>query len=619
MKILKKMTEILNYYNVYIITALFSIIFIIIVISFIKNAKTKALKKKDDIINKAINSIKITDSLDDSLMKILIAVVSLVKAPCYAFYIYDDKDDIYILKAVTSSADGNVVISPSYSGLLPYKKEKFDMPPTINSEKVPNEISLLQQGKVPVVFCPLKSKKSLILIGPVSSLSSGEKISLQQFNIKVNKILEALLEIEEYKNRIKQVTSSEKAVKNISNAFSSLKVMMEMLLDITAKSISASGGLFISKSRECIRVEGIIGIENQLQEQIINDTETLSLFFDLIYNRDMFFLTKSDKEFFKIPPYFALEDVEQLVFINIKCEEGAGLAVFWYKDNLSFKDYQIAAVKILSKRMGDLINEQISSRRMSSSYVDILKTLANLVDNLNKNSVSYSELMYRYAYVIASEMKLPNEDVQEISLAAYLSNIGIIGLSEQLLSKKGKYNEIEYETMKHHSESGAAIIEATLGNPRVASYIRHHHERYDGYGYPSRLKGEEIPLGARIIFVVQTFLAKVLSRDYREALPFEDVIKQLQVASGTQLDRKVVNTLIAWFDRKEKQFKDRNCALGNCFDMRCAPEDICINCPAYKDTTKNCWEFKNVRCSEHGNRCETCFIRTEYLYRMKKQ
>lgn len=619
MRIINKLTEILSDYSLYIIAALFCVILLITVIYLISNARYKASKKMDEIINKALQSVNIADSLDDSLMKILVAVISLVKAPCYAFYIYDDKDDIYILKDVTSSEDGNAVISPSYSGLLPYKKEKFDMLPTINSDKVPDEISLLKQGKVPIVFLPLINKKGLILIGPVSNLSIREKHSLQQFVIKVNKLFEILLETEGYKSRIKQVTSSEKAVKNISNAFSNIRVMMEMLLDITVKSISASGGMFISKNREYIHVEGITGLENQLQEQIINDNETLSLFFELIDDRDMFFLTKSDKEFFKIPPYFAVDEIAQLVFININCEEGQGLAVFWYKDNLSFRDYQIAAIKILSKRMGDLINDQINSRRMSSSYADILKTLANLVDNLNKNSVSYSELMYRYSYVIAAEMKLAKEDVQEVALAAYLSNIGIIGLSEQLLSKKGKYNEMEYETMKHHSESGAAIIEATLGNTRVASYIRHHHERYDGHGYPSRLKGEEIPLGARIIFVVQTFLAKVLSRDYREALPFEDVIKQLKIASGTQLDRKVVDTLIEWFDKKEKQFKDRNCALGNCFDMRCTPEDICINCPAYKDTTKNCWEFKNVRCSEHGNRCETCFVRTEYLYRMKKQ
>ena len=90
-------------------------------------------------------------------------------------------------------------------------------------------------------------------------------------------------------------------------------------------------------------------------------------------------------------------------------------------------------------------------------------------------------------------------------------------------------------------------------------------------------------------------------------------MKQLKIASGTQLDENIVEVFITWFEKKEKIFKNRNCSLGNCFDMRCSPEHICINCPAYKDTTKNCWEFKGVNCIEHGNKCENCFVRTEYL------
>ena len=291
------------------------------------------------------------------------------------------------------------------------------------------------------------------------------------------------------------------------------------------------------------------------------------------------------------------------------------MSVFWYTDSISFKDYQITTVKILSKRMEDLINNHINYQRIAYSYKDILKTLAKLIDGLSKYTVAYSELMYRYTYIIAKEMNLSKKEIEDISLAAYLSNIGIIGLVEGLLNKTGKYNEIEYDTMKHHADAGASIIEATLGNALVASCIRHHHERYDGYGYPSKLKGEEIPIGARIIFVVQTFLAKIMSRDYRPAISFEEALKQLKIASGTQLDDKIVNTLLTWFNKKEEIFKNRDCALGNCSHMRCSPEHVCIHCPAYKSTTKNCWEFEGVNCREHGNTCDNCFIHSEYLYR----
>ncbi|MCB2292360.1 HD domain-containing protein [Clostridium algoriphilum] len=608
---------IINSFSLYIIIFLLIIVFTMVVIFIIKNNKMKELKKRDFIIDKILNSIKISNNLDDSLMELLSVLTQIVKAPTYAFYVNDYKNSSYILKAARSMLDGNITINPSYSGLLPYKKEKFSMPAVLSSDKIPEEINFLKQGEVPLILVPFKNEKGLILIGPISKISSRELRDLQQLSLRINRILDFLLEKEENKNKIKQIVSSENAVKNISNVFSDIKEMMEILLNIAVKSINANGGLFLSEDKGTFQVEKIIGLETEKQELLIRDTQTQSLLFDLIIDKDMIFLTKKDKDFFKIPPYFVTDGIEELLFVKVNSEKGIGLSVFWYKDSLSSKDHQIAAIKILSKRMGDLINNHINYQRIAYSYKDILKTLAKLIDNLSKNTVSYSELMYRYAFVIAKEMNLSKEEIEDISLAAYLSNIGVIGLIDQLLNKKGKYNEIEYENMKLHAQAGAAIIEATLGNVQVAAYIRHHHERYDGYGYPSRLKGEEIPLGARIIFVIQTFLAKIMSRDYRSAISFEEALNQLKIASGTQLDEKVVEAFISWFEKKEKIFKNKNCALGNCWDMRCSPEHICINCPAYKNTTKNCWEFGGANCIKHGNKCEDCFVRTEYLYRMK--
>ena len=609
--------DIINNFNLYIIILLLVIIFTMFLILIIKNNKMKEIRKKDFINDKILSSIKISDNLDDSLMNLLSVLTYIVKAPAFAFYVHDYKNNSYILKAARSMMDGNITIRPSYSGLLSYKKEKFSMPSVLSSDQISKEIDFIKQGEVPLIIMPFENKKGLILIGPISKIPSKELRSLKQLSVKINRILEILLENEENKNKISKIVSSENAVKNISNVFSDIKGMMEILLNIAVKSINASGGLFLSEDNGTFKVEKIIGLETEKQELLIRDTTTQSLFFNLLTNKDMIFLTKKDKDYFKIPPYFATDGIEKLLFVKVHSEKGIGLLVFWYKDSLSFKDYQIATIKIFTKRMGELINNHINYQSIAYSYKDILKSLAKLIDNLSKNTVSYCELMYRYAFVIAKEMNLSKQEIEDISLAAYLSNIGVIGLVEQLLNKEGKFNEIEYENMKNHAQAGASIIEATLGNSQVAAYIRYHHERYDGYGYPSKLKGEEIPIGARIIFIVQTFLAKIMSREYRSAISFEQALKQLKIASGTQLDEKIVAVFINWFEKKEKAFKNKNCALGNCWDMRCSPKHICINCPAYKNTTKNCWELEVVNCSEHGNKCETCFVRTEYIYRLK--
>lgn len=605
-----------NEFGLYIIGLLIIFIIIILVINFIKSNKINELENIDVNVEKMLNSINPSKNLDSNLTEFLSILPSIIGAPSYAFYILDDKNNTYILKAVRQIMNDNPTISPSYSGLLPYKKENFFMPATVNNEGIPEKICLLKQGEVPLVYLPFENQKGLIMLGPVSKISLKEQNQLQQFCNKMEPILECLLKTEEIKNKMNLMSSSGKAVKNISSFFSDIKSMLNIILEVAIRSINANGALFILEEQGKMEVETIIGFESNIEEQFIKDLKTQTLFFELLGDSEFVLLNKDNKDYFRIPPYFVAAEAEVILLVKVKSEKGVGLAAFWYSDNINVKDYQITAIKILSKRISDILNNHTNFQKIAYSYVDILRTLAKLIDNLSKYTVSYSELMYRYAVIICKEMKLSKEETRDIALAAYLSNIGVIGLSDQLLTKKGKYSEVEYEMMKLHADSGASIIEATIGNAKVASYIRYHHERIDGYGYPEQLKGDEIPLGARIIAVLQTFLAKILSRDYRKALPFDQALKQLKTAGGTQLDAEVVDVLVNWFEKKRLMNKNRNCALGNCWDMRCSPESICIKCPAYKDTSKNCWEHKDVNCEEHGNNCDNCYIYTEYLGRM---
>jgi hypothetical protein len=172
--------------------------------------------------------------------------------------------------------------------------------------------------------------------------------------------------------------------------------------------------------------------------------------------------------------------------------------------------------------------------------------------------------------------------------------------------------------MKLHSEVGEAIIENTIAQEEIALNIRYHHERVDGNGYPSRLVGEEIPIGARIIAVVQTFLAKINGRSYRDPLPFDDALKLLKQASGSQLDSRIVVTFLNWYEQKRKQTINSNKALGSCWELLCTPSSICLQCPAYGQTSKNCWEYQGNNCLAHGKTCETCFVYTEAMTRLDR-
>jgi hypothetical protein len=114
---------------------------------------------------------------------------------------------------------------------------------------------------------------------------------------------------------------------------------------------------------------------------------------------------------------------------------------------------------------------------------------------------------------------------------------------------------------------------------------------------------------------VQTFLTKISGRIDREPMSFNNAIDELVRSSGTQLDSRVVNTLVDWFREKQATPAVKAKSLGCCWEMRCASEEICDQCPAFGNTERNCWENSGIKCELHGNRCDKCFIYTEYLGR----
>jgi HD-GYP domain-containing protein (c-di-GMP phosphodiesterase class II) len=272
---------------------------------------------------------------------------------------------------------------------------------------------------------------------------------------------------------------------------------------------------------------------------------------------------------------------------------------------------------MLTQRLGEAMDRQLKYKELAASYLDMLKMMVKAVDDLETYSVGHSQLISRYSGIIAKELQMDSKQIQEIMLAGYLHDVGMLGLSGEIIFKTGKYTDVEQEAMKLHAEVGASIIESIVSNSTVASYIRYHHERWDGYGYPHSLKGQEIPIGARIIAVVDTFCAKLAGRKNREPVAFDKAIADLQAAVGTQLDPNLVSKLVSWFERKRANTTSKDKPLGACWEMRCCPSNISQFCAAYQNTGQNCWDLEQTNCAAHGNTCPTCIVFTEFMYRLQ--
>jgi len=172
--------------------------------------------------------------------------------------------------------------------------------------------------------------------------------------------------------------------------------------------------------------------------------------------------------------------------------------------------------------------------------IESVATLIKAVEAKNTSVKEHSINVMNYSLLVAKKMGLSKEKIKVIRNAALLHDIGKIGIDENILSKKGKLTEKEFGKIKSHSILGVSMIKHIQFLKKSLPSILHHHEWYNGNGYPAGLKGSEIPLGARIIAAADAFDAMSSWRPYRNVLPSKKVIKELVNGAGTQFSPEII-------------------------------------------------------------------------------
>ncbi len=181
---------------------------------------------------------------------------------------------------------------------------------------------------------------------------------------------------------------------------------------------------------------------------------------------------------------------------------------------------------------------------LQDAYLATVKALAAAVDAKDPYTRGHSDRVARFAISTGEAMTLAPEQRTALEMAAYLHDIGKIGISEEILLKPGTLSDEEMGQMRHHPLIGANILKPIAFPWPIAPVVRHHHEHYDGRGYPAGLKGEEIPLLARVLTVADAYEAMVSDRPYRRGRSEEDAILELRRCSGTHFDPRVVEAFI---------------------------------------------------------------------------
>ena len=190
----------------------------------------------------------------------------------------------------------------------------------------------------------------------------------------------------------------------------------------------------------------------------------------------------------------------------------------------------------------DKVEKNLDSRDIE--IVTSIKTLISIINAKDKYTYGHVERVVIYSRIIAKELNLSANDREKLLYGAYMHDIGKINISKEILVKQMKLEESEWEELKQHPLDGAEIIKSVECFKEVKPLILHHHERYDGKGYPHGLKGKDIPYLARVLCVIDSFDAMTSNRPYNKTKNYEEALQELERCSGSQFDPYIVKKFI---------------------------------------------------------------------------
>ncbi len=217
----------------------------------------------------------------------------------------------------------------------------------------------------------------------------------------------------------------------------------------------------------------------------------------------------------------------------------------------------IFLLESVASQIGICVENLELSKNIEETYYDTLVMLARIVEAKDACSAGHLERVSSYVQMIAEKLDIDEETKKILAGGALLHDLGKVGIEDTILKKNLLLTPEEYEVMKQHSIIGENILKPLQSMSKLSVLVRHHHEFYDGTGFPDGLKGEEIPLSARILAIADIYDALTTDRSYRKAISHEDAINMLKKYAGNKLDPNIVEIFIELIKPENERAKTK--------------------------------------------------------------
>jgi putative nucleotidyltransferase with HDIG domain len=245
-------------------------------------------------------------------------------------------------------------------------------------------------------------------------------------------------------------------------------------------------------------------------------------------------------------------DMQAVLLIPLVAEnEPWGLIEVYDSRARSFSAGERHLAELAATQIGALLTAFEHEERAQRLYRETLASLSNALEAKDAVTSQHTEEVVRLAVAVAAELDLDLDQVRNVELGAVLHDIGKVRVPEAILNKPGPLDEDEWAVMRTHPEVGEQILRPIQSLQAILPIVRYHHERWDGTGYPDRLIGRAIPLGARIVAVCDAYRAMTEDRPYRAALGEVEARKELKLGAGGQFDSDCVEALLRALDRRD--------------------------------------------------------------------
>ncbi len=526
--------------------------------------KSIELKKKVSYLETTyeVGRTVVTELVLDKLLEKIIVKISEVygEVKRISIMLYDPSRDILeirssrglseevIAKGFIRTEDGiSGTVLKSGKAMLINSEEK-----SVESEK------LINISEITSSMCvPIKYDKDVIGVISISDRNNGEKFDqedlalLESLSYYVAIALNNAKLYDEVDSKLLILSSLQIMTGLINSDLESCK-MFEVVENMTNKIMPEVKDIYIFQYDEEKRK-----LWNEHYEfKIDNDT---SLFGYILHKGEPVTFSSDDKKIFTEIEIDFIRNAAALPF-RIK-SEFVGLILLTDKKGIPFNEGDIKLINIICNGLAISIKNKRLYNDLDSSYYMAVRALANAIDASDTYTHGHSLRVTEYSLLIGRGLELKEEKLKSLQFSAMLHDVGKISIKSEVLSKPGKLNEEEFEMIKKHPENGATIIAPVEIFKEKIPGVKYHHEKFDGTGYPEGLKGEEIPLIARIITVADAYDAMTSTRPYRSALTDEIAKEEINKNSGNQFDPEIAKLFLEILDTK-KNIIDRIKSLG---------------------------------------------------------